>query len=223
MLTLLLEDDPVMADHVRRGLQDRGHEVELVGDGRRGMIRAAEGRFDVAVVDRLLPTMDGVAIVRALRAAGLQTPVILLTALGGVSDRVEGLRAGADDYLVKPFDLDELDARMQALGRRPPMPEPTVVKQGGFELDRLRRRVRINDVEIFLTTSEFAILEVLMVNASHVVTKAMLLERVFDLDSSAPGMVIEPHVSRLRAKITALGGADPIRTLRGRGYSFHAD
>ena len=223
MRLLLVEDDPPTADFVRAGLVTRGHDVELVADGRSAVIRLAEGGFEVAVLDRMLPGFDGLAVLRAIRAGGVSTPVILLTALGGVSDRVEGLRAGGDDYLVKPFDLDELDARVHALARRPPLSPALVLRRGGLTLDRLRRRVSAEEVELPLTASEYQILELLMVGAGRPVTKAMILEQVFDLDRHSPGMVIEPHVSRLRAKLAQAGVADPIRTLRGRGYSFDAD
>ena len=222
MLALLIEDDLVMADFIRTGLERRGHTVEVSSDGRFGMIRASAETFDVAVVDRMLPEIDGLSIVRTLRASGVSTPVIFLTALGGVSDRVEGLQAGADDYLVKPFDIDELDARMQALARRPPIPEAVVLEQGAYTLDRLRRRAYASGRELVLTVSEFAMLDMLMLNAGRPVTKAMLLESVFNLDAQSSSVVVEPHVSRLRAKIVDLGLRDPIRTLRKRGYSFDA-
>ena len=222
MLALLIEDDLLMADFIRTGLERRGHTVEVRSDGRAGMIIASAETFDVAVIDRMLPDVDGLSIVRALRASGVSTPVIVLTALGGVSDRVEGLQAGADDYLVKPFDIDELDARMQALARRPPIPEAVLLEQGAFTLDRLRRRAFASGRELILTVSEFAMLDMLMLNAGRPVTKAMLLESVFNLDAQSSSVVVEPHVSRLRAKIVELGLHDPIRTLRKRGYSFDA-
>ena len=167
MLILLIEDDPQTADFVVSGLEARGHEVEVSRNGRAGMIKAAESRFDVAIVDRMLPEIDGLSLLRALRASAVSTPAIFLTALGGVSDRVEGLRAGADDYLVKPFDIDELDARVQALGRRPPFPEAMLLQQGPFVLDRLKRRATAAGRELSLTASEFAMLDMLMLNAGR--------------------------------------------------------
>ena len=223
MHLLLVEDDPPTADFVRAGLVARGHDVTVAGDGREAVIALARGGFEVAVLDRLLPEFDGLAVLRAVRSAGVSTPVIFLTALGGVSDRVEGLKAGGDDYLVKPFDLDELDARIHALGRRPPLSPALTLRQGGLTLDRLSRRVCAGERELPLTASEYQILELLMVSAGRLVTKAMILEQVFDLDRRSPGMVIEPHVSRLRAKLADAGAPEVIRTHRGRGYSFDAD
>jgi two-component system, OmpR family, response regulator len=164
------------------------------------------------VVDRLLPGFDGLTVVRTLRGAGVRTPVIFLTAVGGVADRVQGLRAGADDYLVKPFDLEELAARLEALGRRPPLPSETMVLQvGELELNRVERTVRRDGRALELTTS-----------AGRPVTRSMLLQQVFGLDHPSPASIIEPHVSRLRAKLERAGREGPIRTVRGAGYLIDA-
>jgi two-component system OmpR family response regulator len=218
---LIVEDDVQTLDFVLTGLARRGHSVESERDGRDGLLRAGAGAFDVVILDRLLPGLNGLDLLKALRTSGVDTPVILLTALGGVADRVEGLRAGADDYLVKPFDLDELDARVEAIGRRPPT-TLGVLRKDGIVLDRLARRVTVEDAAVELTYSEFAMLEMLLLNLGRPVTKAMLLEGVFDLQLDAPGPVIEPHMSRLRAKLTRRGAVDPIRTLRGVGYCIVA-
>ncbi|MGC1303328.1 MAG: response regulator transcription factor [Caulobacteraceae bacterium] len=224
MNILLIEDDAQTARFVRDGLVVRGHTAEVVDEGRQGLVRACSGEFDVVVADRMLPGFGGLAIVKALRTSGVGIPVIFLTAVGGVTDRIEGLRSGADDYLVKPFDMDELDARIEALGRRPPISNAaTLLRNGGLELDRLARRVTFDASVVELTTSEFAMLEMLLLNAGRAVTKAMLLESVFDLDSTAPGSIVEPHMSRLRTKLTRSGASDPIRTLRGVGYTVVAD
>ena len=221
---LLVEDDPAMLNFVRDGLLARGHVVETANDGRSGLVYACAKPFDVIVLDRMLPTLDGMSILKALRTSRRDTPVILLTAIGGVSDRVEGLRQGADDYLVKPFDMDELDARIEALGRRPPLTNAaTILHFGDLELDRLNRRVTHSGAPIDLTVSEFGMLEMLLLNRGSSVTKSMMLERVFDLESDAPGTIVEPHVSRLRAKLTRAGAADFIRTLRGVGYTVAQD
>jgi two-component system, OmpR family, response regulator len=220
---LLVEDSADTAGHVSAGLADLGHEVEVACDGRIGLKRASDGGFDCLVVDRLLPGFDGLTVVRTLRGAGVRTPVIFLTAVGGVADRVQGLRAGADDYLVKPFDLEELAARLEALGRRPPLPSETMVLQvGELELNRVERTVRRDGRALDLTTSELKILEVLMLSAGRPVTRSMLLQQVFGLDHPSPASIIEPHVSRLRAKLERAGREGPIRTVRGAGYLIDA-
>ncbi len=224
MNILLVEDDSAASRFISDGLQVRGHSAKVCEDGREGLLLAAEGGFDVLVVDRMLPGVDGVSMVRALRTCGVGTPVILLTALGGIADRIDGLRAGADDYLVKPFDLDELTARIEALARRPPMSSvPVTLKSGELELHRLTRRVTYAGRALELTTCEFAMLELLLLDPGRPITRAMLLESVFDLqamDSSAVGSIIEPHISRLRAKLAAAGAKGAILTVRGRGYSI---
>ena len=222
-MILLIEDNAETAAYVGEGLGALGHQVEVAADGRSGLTRASDPRFDCLVIDRLLPGFDGLTLVRTLRGAGVRTPVIFLTAVGGVADRVQGLRAGADDYLVKPFELEELAARVEALGRRPPLPGgQTALKAGDIELDRLERRVRRAGRALELTGSEFKILEVLLLNAGHPVTRSMLLEAVFGLDHPNPAAIIEPHVSRLRAKLQDDGLPDPVRTVRGAGYCIDA-
>ena len=221
---LLVEDDPTTLGFVRDGLQARGHAVDTALDGRAGLLQACAKPFDVIVLDRMLPGLDGLSILKALRTSRRDTPVIFLTAIGGVSDRVHGLREGADDYLVKPFDMDELDARIEALGRRPPITTTVkVLHIGDLELDRLSRRVTYSGEAVDLTLSEFSMLEMLLLNRGSAVTKSMILERVFDLETDAPGAIVEPHVSRLRAKLTRAGASDFIRTLRGVGYIVSAD
>jgi two-component system, OmpR family, response regulator len=216
---LLVEDDEPTLEYIRAGLAARGHAVEAERDGRSGLLKASAGGHDVLIVDRMLPVLDGLELVKALRTSSISAPIILLTALGGIADRVEGLRAGADDYLVKPFDLEELDARVEAVGRRAPLANG-VLRKGAIALDRLGRRVSVDGAPAELTHSEFAMLELLMLNAGRPVTKAMLLEEVFDLQINAPGPIVEPHMSRLRAKLSRLGAVDAIRTLRGVGYSI---
>ena len=222
-MILLVEDNAETAAYVSEGLGALGHRVEVACDGRTGLLRASEPQFDCLVIDRLLPGFDGLTVVRTLRSAGVRTPIIFLTAVGGVADRIQGLRAGADDYLVKPFELEELAARVEALGRRPPLPESqTLLRAGDLELDRLDRTARRAGQLLELTASEFRLLEVLMRHAGSPVTRSMLLQAVFGLDHANPATIIEPHVSRLRAKLEQAGRADPVRTVRGSGYCIDA-
>ena len=222
-MILLVEDNAETAVYVGEGLGVLGHQVEIAPDGRVGLTRASDPRFDCLIIDRLLPGFDGLTVVRTLRSAGVKTPVIFLTAVGGVADRVQGLRAGADDYLLKPFALEELAARVEALSRRPPLPTgQSDLRVGDLNLDRLGRTVRRAGRVLELTGSEFKILELLLLNAGHPVTRSMLLEAVFGLDHPNPAAIVEPHVSRLRAKLQADGLPDPVRTVRGAGYCINA-
>jgi two-component system, OmpR family, response regulator len=220
---LLVEDDAEAATFVNSGLSNLGHKVEVVSDGRTGLVRASDPEFDCLVIDRLLPGFDGLTVVRTLRSTGVRTPVIFLTAVGGVADRVQGLKAGADDYLIKPFALEELAARLEALARRPPLPAlSAVLVVGDLEMNRLERTVRRAGHPLELTASEFKLIETLMINAGHPVTKSMLLQEVFGFEHANPAVIIEPHVSRLRAKLEEAGGPDPVRTVRGVGYVIDA-
>ncbi len=221
MKLLVVEDDAKTLEYIRSALAGRGRSVQCACDGHEGLIKASADRHDVLIIDRMLPGLDGLELLKALRTSRNYTPVILLTALGGVADRVEGLRTGADDYLVKPFDLEELDARVEAVGRRAPLLQ-SVLRKEGLALDRLERRVTIEGAPVDLTVSEFSMLEMLMLNAGKPVTKAMLLEKVFDLQTNSPASIIEPHMSRLRGKLLRHGAADVIRTLRGVGYCIAA-
>ncbi|WP_371811010.1 response regulator transcription factor [Caulobacter sp. S45] len=214
---------PETAAYVSDGLGALGQTVEIASDGRAGLLRASDPQFDCLVIDRLLPGFDGLTVVRTLRSTGVRTPIIFLTAVGGVADRVQGLKAGADDYLVKPFELEELAARVEALRRRPPLPESqTLLRAVDIELDRLERTARRAGQALDLTGSEFRLLEVLMLNAGHAVTRSMLLQTAFGLDHANPATIIEPHISRLRAKLERDGLPDPVRTLRGAGYCIDA-
>lgn len=224
MQVLIVEDDASTAAFLCDGLAAQGHEVRRACDGREGLRLAQQAAPDVLVVDRLLPHIDGLSVVRALRTAGVSTPVLFLTALGGLSDRVEGLRAGGDDYLVKPFELPELVARVEALGRRPPLSaDPNVVEAADIRLDRRAHLARRGAVALDLTPREYRILELLVLNVGRPVTRAMLVERALDLDADSPGSLVEPHVSRLRTKLVRAGGYDRIHTVRGVGYVLVAD
>ena len=225
MRVLVVEDDVETAAYVARGLKEQGHGVEVAGDGRDGLFLALDQTFDVIVMDRMTPGMDGLSVVKSLRAGGVVTPVLFLTALGGVGDRVEGLEAGADDYLVKPFSFSELNARINALGRRAPMREQTVsvLKLGALELNRLQRSARVGDKTLELKPKEFQLLEYLMQNADRVVTRTMLLEHVWDFHFDPKTTIVETHISRIRAKLEACGaGAPNIHTVRGAGYMLDA-
>ena len=219
MRALVIEDDDATADFIVRGLRQEGHAVERAGDGRDGLFHALDGGFDVMVIDRMLPGRDGLSIVKAARAAGVRTPILMLTTMSGVDDRVAGLEAGADDYLVKPFAFAELLARLHALSRRAPLAEaPTVLKAGDLEVDLLARAVRRAGRAIDLTPLEFQLLEELMKAKGRVVTRTMLLEKVWGFHFDPKTSVVETHISRLRAKVDKGFDTELIETARGAGY-----
>jgi two-component system OmpR family response regulator len=228
---LLVEDDAETADFVARGLAEAGHVVDRAADGQEGLFLATSGGpdaksggYDVLVVDRMLPRLDGLSLVRALRAAGVRAPALFLTARGGVGDRVEGLEAGGDDYLVKPFAFAELLARLNALARRPPLQaEQTVLRVGDLEMDLIRRTVTRAGRRIELQPREFRLLEYLMRRAGEVVTRTMLLEGVWDFHFDPRTSVVETHISRLRGKIDKGFGRELIHTVRGAGYVIRAE
>ena len=224
MRILLIEDDATTAAYVERALGECGYLVERVGDGRDGLFRATEKGYDLILLDRMLPGLDGLSVVAALRAANVQTPVLILSALGQVDDRVKGLRAGGDDYLTKPFAFAELLARVEALLRRKSAPaqEVTRLSIGDLEMDLLRREVRRGGRLIELKPREFRLLEYLMRHAGQVVTRTMLLEGVWDYHFDPQTNVIDVHISRLRQKIDR--GFEPplLHTVRGAGYMMRA-
>jgi two-component system, OmpR family, response regulator len=220
---LIIEDDVSLAGFVERGLANEGHKVEHVSDGREGLLAATAQPFDVIVVDRMLPGLDGLTLVKMLRASEILTPVLFLTSMSGIDDKVVGLKAGADDYLVKPFAISELCARIEALGRRPAgRGEVTILRVHNLEMHLVERTVMRSGIRIDLVSKEFDLLECLMRNAGKVVTRTMLLERVWDLDFDPMTSVVETHVSRLRAKIDKPFNEPLIRTIRGLGYSLNA-
>lgn len=222
MKFLMIEDDASTADYVKSGLREEGHDLDHTPSGLNGLELACTRDYDVLIVDRMLPGLDGLSIVRALRSSGKPTPVIFLTAVGGVDDRVEGLEAGADDYLLKPFAFSELMARLHALGRRSPgSREETVLKVGDLEMDLIGRRVVRAGREIDLQPREFRLLEYLMRNRGRVLTRTMLLERVWEFHFDPKTNVVETHVSRLRSKIDRPFATEMIRTIRGSGYSLN--
>jgi len=219
MRILVIEDDAETAAYVVGGLRRSGHVADQVSDGREGLMTAASGDYDVIVVDRMLPGIDGITIVKTLRGAGIKAPTLFLTARGGIDDRVEGLEAGGDDYLIKPFAFSELLARLNALTRRPPLAQlETVLRVGGLEMDLIARRVKLDGNEIGLQPREFQLLEYLMRNADRVVTRTMLLEKVWQFHFDPKTKIVETHISRLRAKIGSGGQQELIQTIRGVGY-----
>jgi len=219
MKVLMIEDDQETSAYVARGLREQGHVVDLAATGRDGLFLATDGGHDVLIVDRMLPGLDGIGLVRALRGTGVKAPVLFLTALGGVGDRVRGLEAGGDDYLVKPFAFAELLARVNALARRPPLTDtPTALRAGDLEMDLLKRAVTRAGGAVELQPREFQLLEYLLRNADRVVTRTMLLEAVWDFHFDPRTNIVETHMSRLRAKLSRDGGAELIHTVRGAGY-----
>ncbi|WP_372425751.1 winged helix-turn-helix domain-containing protein [Salinarimonas chemoclinalis] len=221
MKILIVEDDREAAAYLAKGLREAGHAVDHAETGLDGYALAESGDYDILVVDRMLPKLDGLSLIRSLREQGVATPVLILSALGQVDDRVKGLRAGGDDYLPKPYAFSELLARVEVLARRgaaPASAEPTSYAVADLELDRLSRRVTRAGREIELQPREFRLLEYLMRNAGRVVTRTMLLEHVWDYHFDPQTNVIDVHVSRLRAKIDKGFETALIQTVRGAGY-----
>jgi len=228
MRLLIVEDDKDAAGYMEKGLKESGHAVDLAHTGRQGLLMAAGGDYDVLIVDRMLPELDGLGLVRTLRATENRTPVLFLSALGGVDDRVKGLRGGGDDYLAKPYAFSELLARVESLGRRGHGPQPqgggpeTVLRYDELEVDLLSRRVERAGREIDLQPREFKLLEVMMRHAGQVMTRTMLLEKVWDYRFDPQTNVIDVHISRLRQKVDKGFPYPLIHTVRGAGYSLRA-
>jgi two-component system, OmpR family, response regulator len=222
MRILVVEDDAETAAYVSNGFTEEGHSAETVADGRDGLTQAMDEVYDILVIDRMLPGLDGLSLVRALRAVGHKVPVIFLTSLGGVDDRVDGLNVGGDDYLVKPFAFSELMARVNALARRPHLRDAeTILRVGDLEMDLIARKVTRGTDVIDLQPREFRLLEVLMSNKGRVLTRTMLLERVWSFHFEPKTSVVETHISRLRTKIDRPYGRELIHTVRGSGYTMH--
>jgi len=221
MKLLVIEDDREAASYLQKALTESGYAVEHAADGREGLFLATSGKYDALVVDRMLPGMDGLSMIAALRAAEIVVPVLILSALGAVDDRVKGLRAGGDDYLVKPFAFAELLARIEVLLRRGGPPAATTrLKVGDLEMDLLARQVTRAGKDIELLPREFRLLEFLMRHAGQVVTRTMLLENVWDYHFDPQTNVIDVHVSRLRHKIDRGFDHALLQTIRGAGYSL---
>jgi two-component system OmpR family response regulator len=223
MKILVVEDDRETATYLTKGLSESGYTVDRASDGREGLFLATSADYDAIILDRMLPSMDGLSILGALRAAEFHTPALILSALSSVDDRVKGLRAGGDDYLVKPFAFSELLARLEALLRRGTGPTiATRLKVADLELDLLTRGVRRGEKTIEVLPREFRLLEYLMRNAGHVVTRTMLLEHVWDYHFDPQTNVIDVHISRLRQKLDKGFDQPLLHTVRGAGYCLRS-
>jgi two-component system, OmpR family, response regulator len=216
---LVVEDDADTADYILKGLREEGFTVEHAADGRDGLYLASSSDFDAVVMDRMVPGMDGLAVVKALRAAGVETPILILSALSHLDERVKGLRAGGDDYLTKPFGFAELSARLDNLMRRgKPKPVETALSCGDLAMDLLTRKVTRSDRPLELLPREFKLLEYLLRHKDRVVTRTMLLEEVWDYRFDPHTSLIDTHVSRLRKKIDDGFDRPLLHTVRGSGY-----
>ena len=221
MRILVIEDDKQTRDFLVQGLRQSGHVLDTASDGKDGLFLALEQEFDVIVVDRMLPGLDGLSIVETVRNSGTRTPILILSALGEVDDRVEGLQRGGDDYLVKPFAFSELEARLEALIRRSAgEAAETRLQVADLEMDLLARQVKRAGREIELQPREFRLLEYLMRHSGQVVTRTMLLEKVWDYHFDPQTNVIDVHISRLRSKIDKDFDPPLIQTIRGAGYAL---
>ncbi len=216
---LIVEDDDDTRDFIAKGFSEEGYVVEVAADGREGLFHATDGGFDAVVLDRMLPGLDGLSLIKSMRAAGLKTPVLMLTAMSAVDERVKGLHSGADDYLVKPFSFQELHARIEALLRRPQEAEETpTLTCKDLEMDLLTRKVTRDGHEITLTPREFQILEYFLRRKNRVVSRTMLLEGVWDYHFDPNTNVVDVHISKLRRQLDEGGGEPLIETVRGAGY-----
>jgi two-component system OmpR family response regulator len=223
MKILLIEDDEETAAYIARGFSELGHAVDRRSTGRGGLLAAATGMHDLLIIDRMLPEIDGLSVVKTLRGAGVKTPILFLTTMNGIDDRVEGLNAGGDDYLAKPFSFFELLARTNALARRPPLSDQTtVLRVADLEMNLLKREVHRGGQPIDLQQKEFQLLEFLMRQAGNVVTRTMLLEGVWDYHFDPKTNIVETHISRLRSKIDKGHPVELLHTIRGSGYCIRA-
>lgn len=221
MRVLLIEDDVEAAQFIVRGLEEIGHQIDHVTDGSKGLFQAVEHTYDVAIIDRMLPKLDGLTIIQTMRASGNTTPILILSALHQVDERVKGLKAGGDDYLTKPFAFSELIARIEVLGRRQrPIAEQTTLQVSDLVMNFRTRKVTRSGKEIPLQNREFMLLEYLMRHAGQVVTRTMLLENVWDFHFDPQTNVIDVQVSRLRNKIDKGFEKSLIKTVRGAGYQL---
>lgn len=223
MKLLVVEDDATTGSYIARGLREEGHTVDLLAEGKAGLIAATSGSYDVVILDRMLPEIDGLTLLKTIRGAGNRTPVLLLTAMGDVEDRIEGLHAGADDYLAKPFAFGELSARVSALARRPQAVEQeSVLRARDLEMNLITRQVTRKGRTIDLLPREFALLEHLLRRKGRVQTRTMLLESVWDISFDPGTNVVETHISRLRSKVDKPFDEELIETVRGAGYRISA-
>lgn len=223
MRILVVEDDKTQSDYIAKGLSELGHQVDVADDGKLALMLCLQGSFEFLILDRMMPGIDGLHLLKSLRAADLDMPVIFLTALGGVNDRVEGLRAGADDYMVKPFSLAELAARIDALSRRPTLTKQvTLLQVGDLTIDLMTRTVKRAGAVIDLQPKEYLLLEALMKGVGRVLTRSMLLEQVWNFQFDPMTSVLETHISRLRSKVDKPYDTPLIQTVRNVGYRLHA-
>ncbi|MEM9254161.1 MAG: response regulator transcription factor [Pseudomonadota bacterium] len=224
MRVLVIEDDAETAIFIERGLNEHGYTVDVRENGRDGLLAASTHGYDVIVFDRMLPGMDGTDAVRVLRASSVDTPILMLTALDGIDDRVAGLEAGADDYMVKPFAFVELLARLRALARRQPLVQDEIVLEaGGIVLNRANRSVTRDGAPLDLLPREFEILELLLANKGQLVTRTMLLDKVWGYTFDPKTSLVQTHVSRLRSKVDRPFDRELIKTVRGSGYTLCSD
>lgn len=223
MKILVIEDDREASRYLEKALAEVGHSADVAGDGETGFALAETGNYDIMIIDRMLPRRDGLSVIAGLRAKGIETPVLILSALGQVDDRVTGLRAGGDDYLTKPYAFSELLARIEVLQRRKsPKEAETIYRVGDLELDRLAHTAKRAGYDIILQPREFRLLEYLMRHAGQVVTRTMLLENVWDYHFDPQTNVIDVHISRLRSKIEKDFQTPLLHTVRGAGYMLKA-
>jgi two-component system OmpR family response regulator len=220
MKILIVEDDSTVAQYINKSLKESGHTPEVANDGKQGLLLATTNKYDVIVLDRMLPHVDGITLLSTIRAAGNKTPTVILSAKNKVEDKVKGLRSGADDYMTKPFAFEELLARIEIIGSRqaPASPVVTEIVLGELKLDLINRRVTRNDTVIDLQSKEFKLLEFLLKNKGKIVTRTMLLEKVWEYNFDPQTNVIDVHISRLRNKIDRGFSYQIIETIRGAGY-----
>ena len=219
MQILIIEDDIQTAQFIQKGLQESGFITDHAADGEAGLQQAINNQYDALVIDRMLPKLDGLSIIEQLRGQGFNVPILILSALGDVNQRVEGLKAGGDDYLIKPYAFSELLARLQSLLRRnQPNQEVNHLQVGDLKIDLLKRQVTRDNINIELQPKEFILLETLMRNVGEVITRTMLLEKVWDYNFDPQTNVIDVHISRIRAKIDKDFDVPLLKTVRGSGY-----
>ena len=225
MRLLILEDDEKLGPWLQRGLREAGHVVDLFADGKHALIAGMDLDYDVLILDRMVPSLDGLSVLKALREAKVRSPALFLSALGDIDDRVEALRAGGDDYLVKPYSFRELLARIEVLGRRQNQPDAhqSVISAGDSSIDLYKRTCIRQGKKVELNTKEFLLLEVFLRSKGRIQTRTMLLETVWDMDFDPTTSVVETHISRLRGKIEKPFGDTLIRNIRGTGYVFDTD
>lgn len=223
MKVLVVEDDVETAKFIQQGLKEQGMNVDIVHNGLDGLHLSQDSSYDVLILDRMLPQKDGLSILQEIRVQGVKTPVLILSAMGSITDRVEGLQAGGDDYLIKPFAFSELSARVRTLARRPPLDSREFeFKKSDLTLDVIKRSVKYKGQKIDLNPMEFKLLEFLLRRKGEVVTRTMLLEGVWGFHFDPKTNVVETHISRLRSKIQ-LDGVEIIKTVRGAGYIIDED